>query len=97
LILRAIRESKGICEKVSDSQIIEAFKLLTGEGMFVEPSAAASMAGVRKLIDTGKLDRESKIVCVLTGHGLKDLQTAERNSEIYLKIKPISGEIAKIH
>jgi len=74
-------ESRGLIGTVSDNDIIKAYKLLgSKEGIFVEPASAASVAGVLKLAQKGFFKKESKekrryrarIVCVLTGHGLKD-------------------------
>jgi threonine synthase len=48
------------------------------EGIFCEPASAASVAGVRKLAAAGEIDPGATIVCVLTGHGLKDPETAQR-------------------
>jgi threonine synthase len=71
--IRAIKDSKGFAETVSDKEIIEAQKLLAGqEGLFVEPASAASIAGLKKLVAAGKIGRDEKIVCITTGHGLKD-------------------------
>jgi threonine synthase len=82
---RARDESKGLIDMVSDKQIIEAYKLLAEkEGIFVEPASSASIAGFLELVKKGyfkqagrPLDRArgrqvNRIVCILTGHGLKD-------------------------
>lgn len=65
-------ESKGIIDKVTDEEIIEAYALLAREGIFCEPASAASIAGVLKLGRAGFFQKGERIVCVLTGHGLKD-------------------------
>jgi len=74
----AARESKGLITKVTDDQIIEAYKLLAStEGVFAEPASAASIAGVLKLYKQGYFtNEEADIVCTLTGHGLKDPELA---------------------
>jgi threonine synthase len=73
--LRAIKDSKGFAETVSDREIIEAQRLLASqEGLFVEPASAASIAGLKKLVAAGKISADEKIVCITTGHGLKDPQ-----------------------
>jgi len=74
--------SGGLIDMVSDDEILSAYKLLAAEeGVFVEPASAASVAGVLKLAKRGYFSRQTgkpanrqtiKIVCVLTGHGLKD-------------------------
>ncbi|HSL96984.1 MAG TPA: threonine synthase [Candidatus Deferrimicrobiaceae bacterium] len=71
-------ESGGRIEAVSDEEILTAYRSLAElEGVFCEPSSAASVAGVTKLASERSLDREALVVCVLTGSGLKDPHTAE--------------------
>lgn len=67
-------ESRGLIEAVTDNEILESYKILASkEGIFVEPASAASTAGVLKKAKQGYFkSRKPKIVCVLTGHGLKD-------------------------
>ncbi len=77
--LRAIRESAGTAVAVSDDEILEAQRLLARlEGLFVEPASASSIAGLSKLLADGKVDRGETVVCVTTGHGLKDPEAASR-------------------
>ncbi len=78
-VLSAIRDSRGTAETVTDRQILEAQKeLATLEGIFVEPASAASIAGVKKLSEEGRVDRSETVVCVTTGHGLKDPSVLDR-------------------
>jgi threonine synthase len=71
--MTAMRDSRGGVNAVSDPQILDAYRLLAArEGVFCEPASAASVAG---LLHHGAGDAQ-RIVCVLTGHGLKDPQTA---------------------
>ena len=71
-------ESGGLIEKVTDDEILDAYRLLADKvGVFVEPASAASVAGILKkagegYFSPGKAGSEKDIVCVLTGHGLKD-------------------------
>lgn len=66
-------ESGGLIDTVSDEEILAAYKILANtEGVFVEPASAASVAGVLKLAKKGFFKGPARIVCVLTGHGLKD-------------------------
>jgi threonine synthase len=77
-VLRAIKESNGTAEKVSDREILEAQRdLAAKEGIFVEPASAASIAGLKKMIKSGDIDRSEVVVCVTTGHGLKDPSVAD--------------------
>jgi len=73
-------ESGGLIEAVTDDQILAAYRdLARHEGIFCEPSSAAGLAGVRMLVEAGRIDPAETIVCVLTGSGLKDPTTAERS------------------
>ncbi|MFH1784473.1 MAG: threonine synthase [bacterium] len=67
-------ESGGVIDMVTDDEIIEAYSMLASlEGVFVEPASASSVAGLKKYIEKGYFkDKKGKLVCVLTGHGLKD-------------------------
>ncbi|MDD5774287.1 MAG: threonine synthase [bacterium] len=70
-------ESKGLIDTVTDDEILAAYKLLARtEGVFVEPASAASIAGMIKLNKKGVFKKGDKVVCILTGHGLKDPQRA---------------------
>jgi threonine synthase len=75
--LKVRAESGGFFESRTDDEILEAQKMLTTyEGIFCEPASATSVAGVVKSIKEGKIKDGSTIVCTLTGHGLKDPDTA---------------------
>jgi len=78
LAVAARDESGGLIDSVTDQEILDAYRLLSSkEGIFVEPASAASVAGLRKLVSQGELDlSDSRVVCVLTGNGLKDPDTA---------------------
>jgi threonine synthase len=67
-------ESGGLIDMVSDEEILAAYKLLASkEGVFVEPASASSVAGILKLAKKGFFKgQKARIVCILTGHGLKD-------------------------
>lgn len=78
-VLRAIKDSDGTAETVTDNEILGAQReLAQKEGIFVEPASAASIAGLIKLVESGRVDRSDVVVCVATGHGLKDPSVAER-------------------
>ncbi|HEY0636624.1 MAG TPA: threonine synthase [Pseudonocardiaceae bacterium] len=70
-------ESGGLFDAVTDERILEAYRLLAArEGVFVEPASAASVAGLLAVAADGRLPRGSLVVCTVTGHGLKDPDTA---------------------
>ncbi len=76
-------ESKGLIDKVTDKEILDAQKLLASkEGIFVEPASAASLAGVIKLNRNGFFKEGEKVVCVLTGNGLKDPSIVEAKEDL---------------
>lgn len=80
--VNAIRKSGGTAETVTDEEILAAQKQLARvEGIFVEPASASSIAGLVKLVNNGVIDKDERVVCVTTGHGLKDPDTAVKMSE----------------
>src|SRR6056297_2254373 len=74
--LPGIRETGGIAVAVSDEEITDAQRSLAGEGIGVEPASAASLAGLRKLREQGEVDADESVVCLTTGHLLKDPDAA---------------------
>jgi len=79
LALNAIKSSGGTCITVNDNEILDATSLLAkSEGVFAEPSAASSIAGLKKMLDTGLIERDEEVVCVLTGAGLKNPITSRQ-------------------
>jgi threonine synthase len=80
--LTAIRKTGGLAASVTDEEILRMQRdLARKEGIGVEPASAASVAGVRKLVESGVIDRSERIVCVVTGHLLKDPDTVIRQCE----------------
>jgi threonine synthase len=78
-------ESGGIIDTVSDEEILNAYRLMAArEGIFCEPASAASVAGVMKLAKRGELSDNERIVCVITGTGLKDPELARRSIQVDL-------------
>lgn len=76
-VLAALRESKGLVKSVSDAKTLEAQRMLAREeSIFVEPSAATSLALLQDLIKSGKVSKDEVIVLVMTGAGLKDPKAA---------------------
>jgi threonine synthase len=80
-------ESGGTIEMVSDEEILAAYRLLaTKEGVFGEPASAASLAGLIKLSQQGMDFSQKRVVCVVTGTGLKDTDTALKSAEPFLEL-----------
>lgn len=74
--LDATQASEGAILDVSDTEILDAYKELAREGLFVEPASAAGVAGLRRLAREDRIPSGATVVCVLTGHGLKDPDVA---------------------
>ncbi|MEN3014117.1 MAG: threonine synthase [Endomicrobiia bacterium] len=92
-------ESGGVIDTVTDKEILQAYYLLSSlEGIFVEPASAASLAGLLKYVKIGYFNKHqnANIVCILTGHGLKDPECAINTSKKYVKIKTIKPDIKLI-
>ncbi len=97
-------ESGGLIDMVTDDEILAAYKMLASkEGLFVEPASAASVAGILKLAKKGFFNEQRttnneqriRIVCVLTGHGLKDPDRAIASVDKPKVLEPKLDEILK--
>lgn len=98
--IAAAEESGGIIEKVEDTEILEAYRLLAREeGIFVEPASATGVAGLIKLNKTGFFNdykgvgKKLDIVCILTGHGLKDPDIAIKSSPTPEVVSPDEDKV----
>ncbi len=93
----AVREeSKGMIDAVTDEDILEAYRFLASrEGIFAEPAAAASVAGLKNSARKGLLKKGETIVCTLTGHGLKDPDTATKVKNLPSPVKPEKAAVLK--
>jgi threonine synthase len=89
------KESNGWFDSLTDKEILAAQKLLTEqEGIFCEPASATSLAGAMRDIKNGKIAEGSTIVCTLTGHGLKDPDTAiSQCTDAMININPVMSEV----
>ncbi len=71
--LAAVKESSGLIDKVTDEDILTAYKLIARtDGIFVEPACAAPLAGLIRSVKAGKIPAGSVVTATMTGHGLKD-------------------------
>jgi threonine synthase len=93
----AAEESGGGITSVRDKEILEAYRSLAAEGIFVELASAASVAGLRQLTQRRAIPQGAMIVCVLTGHGLKDpdwaIAGAPRPRLVPAEIEPILAQL----
>ena len=88
-------ESGGRIDAVSDDEILAAYRdLARMEGVFCEPASAASVAGIRSRAAAGQLDPDATVVAVLTGHGLKDPTTAQREVGPVIETAPTLAAVA---
>jgi threonine synthase len=89
----AMTSSGGTVKAVSDGEILAAYRFLAAsEGVFCEPASAASVAG---LLVHGVSEDVRRVVCVLTGHGLKDPQTALEQTGAVVPCDPELGAIER--
>jgi len=92
--LDASTQSHGGIEAVTDDQIVDAYKMLAAEGVFVEAASAAAVAGLLQLSARGVLEKGATAVCILTGHGLKDPDLASQVSSAPTRCEADIDEIA---
>lgn len=94
--LATVEESGGAIDKVTDEEVVEAYQLVARtEGYFCEPSSAAGIAGVIQCAKRGYFKEEGLVVCTLTGHGLKDPDTALRFGEKPVSLAPNKQKICE--
>ncbi|HIH04180.1 MAG TPA: threonine synthase, partial [Methanoregulaceae archaeon] len=85
--LTAIRATGGTATTVTDAEILAMQRdIARKEGIGVEPASAASVAGIKRLVEEGAIDRDERIVCVVTGHLLKDPETVIAQCEPPIEI-----------
>ncbi|MGA3317803.1 MAG: pyridoxal-phosphate dependent enzyme [Candidatus Korobacteraceae bacterium] len=80
--LRAVRHSNGFVMDVTDEEIAEAKAMIGRDGIGCEPASATTLAGLRKLVARGKIDRDATVVAILTGHVLKDTDFIIRSQRL---------------
>jgi threonine synthase len=93
--LRAVRDSGGACAAVPDDELLDAQALLARTtGIFCEPSSAASVAAARALRRAGRIAPGDLVVCVVTGHGLKQPEAAGPRAEPVVTVEPSLSRLA---
>ncbi len=70
--LRALDVCDGVVREATDQEILDAKAQVGAGGIGCEPASAASVAGTKRLVDEGVIGRDQRVVCILTGHQLKD-------------------------
>ena len=87
--MAAAADSGGAIDSVTDDEILAAYRMLAAtEGVFCEPASAASVAGLLKRHAAGGFTEGQRVVCVLTGHGLKDPETAVAGATGIVAVPP---------
>ncbi|MCX5722851.1 MAG: threonine synthase [Nitrospirae bacterium] len=95
--LNVVKESSGAIDSVTDEEILQAYRMVAAtEGVFCEPASAASVAGVMKLSKQGGLREGETVVCTLTGHGLKDADTAISVSAQPKTVRATREDVARL-
>jgi len=91
--LAAAKDSQGFIDKVTDEEILAAYKLIARtEGIFVEPACAAPLAGLIRSVKAGKIPTGSVITATMTGHGLKDPDNAIKTAGFEATVVPPTKE-----
>jgi threonine synthase len=92
----AARESGGFIDKVSDDEILQAYRLIARmEGIFVEPACATPLAGLMKAVQDGRIAAGSLVTATMTGHGLKDPDTAMSSIRAEIPTMPATVEAVR--
>jgi threonine synthase len=96
--LEAVKDSRGWIDIVTDEEILRAYRMLAREeGIFMEPASAATVAGLIKSVKAGRFEPGSTVVLTLTGHGLKDpdtaLESASRPTAVPPQLDAVLGQL----
>jgi len=95
--VRAIRDSGGFAVAVSDEEILDAMRVLArGAGVFGEPAGVTGLAGLRRALDEGRVEPDERVVVLVTGNGLKDVESALRAVPEAPRAKPSLAEVEKV-
>lgn len=93
-VLKRLKQYNGYAEESSNREILDAILLLAKtEGIFTEPAGGVSVAVLKKMVETGKIDKNDSVVCYVTGNGLK---TTEVMMEVLAKPQTMQADVAKI-
>jgi threonine synthase len=92
--MRAVTESGGAFVAVADEEILESITLMARKaGVFGEPAGVAGAAGVRRAVAEGIVGRKDSVALIMTGNGLKDIQSAMRAAGSAITVKPEIDEV----
>ncbi len=97
MAVRDVKESGGFGIAVSDEEILSAIKYLgSTQGIFAEPAGATGFAGMLKALKEGKISKNDKIVVIVTGNGLKDVESAQKAGGAPIEIEPKIEDVEKV-
>jgi threonine synthase len=94
LAMNAARSSEGGIWSVTDRQILAAYRMVAREGLFAEPASAASVAGLLQAHEQARIPAGATVVCILTGHGLKDTEWAIAGAAHPVTVPPDAAVVA---
>jgi threonine synthase len=93
-VLKRLNQYNGIAEEVTDEEIIDGILLLAKtEGIFTEPAGGVAVAVLKKLVEEGKIDKDERIVCYVTGNGLK---ATEAITSVLPKLKSVKPDVQAV-
>lgn len=93
-VLKRLNQYNGIAEEVTDEEIIDGILLLAKtEGIFTEPAGGVAVAVLKKLVEEGKIDKDERIVCYITGNGLKATEAITSVLPKLRSVKPDAQEV----
>lgn len=96
-VLEKLRKSRGTAESATDKEIIDAIKLLAQtEGIFAEPAGGVPVAVLKKLAERGEIDPNEKVVCYVTGNGLKSPEALTSQITTSIPIEPRIQSFAQV-
>jgi len=94
--MSAVTESGGAFVSVTDEEILQSIPILARKaGVFGEPAGVAGVAGVRRAVEAGLIHRSESVVIVMTGNGLKDIQSAIRSVGSTTEVRPDMEEVRR--
>lgn len=93
-VLKRLNQYNGMAEEVTDEEIIDGILLLAKtEGIFTEPAGGVAVAVLKKLVEEGKIDKDERIVCYITGNGLKATEAITNVLPKLRSVKPDAQEV----
>src|ERR671919_467808 len=93
-VLKRLNQYNGIAEEVTDEEIVDGILMLARtEGVFTEPAGGVSVAALKKLVEEGKIDKDERIVCYITGNGLKATEAITSVLPKLRSVKPDAQEV----